>query len=82
MKDNMELQEKINLLEEENSRLLQANRDCLDHFGAIKKDYDTILAENTKLKIALGVMTDFAGSVGGSSSFWTDYWPQFDPDLD
>lgn len=48
---------------------------------------DSLITDNNHLRArvavltkALDVMRDFASSVGGSSSFWDDYWPQFDPD--
>ena len=35
--------DEIAALKEENARLLAANRDCMDHFNALKKDYDSLL---------------------------------------
>jgi len=39
-----------------------------------------LTSESVRLKKAIEVLKDFAGSVGGSSSFWEEYWPQFDPE--
>ena len=37
-------------------------------------------SEAVRLNKAIEVLKDFAQSVGGSSSFWEDHWPQFDPE--
>lgn len=47
--DFHELRLDCDALKVENSALLAANRDCINHFNQIKEDYDSVIAEREKL---------------------------------
>ena len=51
--DAAALLRRIPELETENARLLAANRDCIDHFDALKADYDELRASKAELLEAL-----------------------------
>ncbi|MDE2102734.1 MAG: hypothetical protein KGL39_36150 [Patescibacteria group bacterium] len=42
---NAKMTDEIDALREENSRLLAANRDCIQHFEELKHDYETLEAQ-------------------------------------
>lgn len=48
----------IDCLVKERDRVLAANRDCLDHFNALKEDFDAVVQHNIELQEKLRIAAD------------------------